>query len=64
MKKNCLLIAIIFLQLCFLEARWRNGGNKTFLAVYPECPHGLNLFSTKIAKLANAQMYKWINSLL
>jgi acetyl esterase len=47
----------------FMEARWRNAGNKTFLAVYPECPHGLNLFPTKIAKLANGRMYAWINDL-
>jgi acetyl esterase len=47
----------------FMETRWRNAGNKTFLAVYPECPHGLNILPTKIAKLANAQMHKWINSL-
>lgn len=47
----------------FMETRWRNAGNKTFLAVYPECPHGLNILPTKIAKVANAQMYKWINNL-
>jgi acetyl esterase len=47
----------------FMEARWRNAGNKTFLAVYPENPHGFNLFSSKIAKAANEQMYKWINDL-
>ncbi|MES1216953.1 MAG: alpha/beta hydrolase [Bacteroidota bacterium] len=44
----------------FMETRWRNAGNKTFLAVYPECPHGLNILPTKIAKVANARMYKWI----
>lgn len=47
----------------FMETRWRNAGNKTFLAVYPECPHGLNLFPTKIAKVANERMYRWINEL-
>ncbi len=47
----------------FMETRWRNAGNKTFLAVYPECPHGLNILPTKIAKVANAQVYKWISSL-
>lgn len=47
----------------FMEARWRLAGNKTFLAVYPECPHGLNLFPSKIAKVANGKMYQWINEL-
>jgi acetyl esterase/lipase len=47
----------------FMEARWRNAGNRTFLAVYPECPHALNLFPTKIAKVANERMYQWINGL-
>ena len=44
----------------FMEARWRNAGNKTYLAVYPECPHGLNILPTKIAKLSNELMYQWI----
>ena len=48
----------------FMETRWRNAGNKTFLAVYPECPHAFNAFPTKIAKVANERMYSWINKLL
>jgi acetyl esterase/lipase len=48
----------------FMETRWRNAGNKTFLAVYPECPHAFNVFPTKIAKLANERMMKWMNGLL
>ena len=47
----------------FMETRWRNAGNKTFLAVYPECSHGFNVIPAKIAKLANAKMYSWINDL-
>ncbi|MEP6952144.1 MAG: hypothetical protein ABI863_22830 [Ginsengibacter sp.] len=46
-----------------METRWRNAGNKTFLDVYPECPHAFNVFLTKIAKVVNEQMYKWINDL-
>ena len=48
----------------FMETRWRNAGNKTFLAVYPECPHAFNVFPTKIAAVANQRMMKWINDLL
>lgn len=44
----------------FMEARWRNAGNKTYLAVYPECTHGLNIFPTKIAKLSNQLVFNWI----
>jgi acetyl esterase/lipase len=47
----------------FMEARWRMAGNKTYLAVYPESPHGLDLFPTQIAKIARGKMYEWINEL-
>lgn len=47
----------------FMEARWRLAGNKTFFAVYPECPHAFNFFPTKIAALANGRMYEWISQL-
>jgi len=45
----------------FMETRWRNAGNKTYLAIYPECPHGLNIFPTKIARLSNELMFQWIS---
>jgi acetyl esterase/lipase len=44
----------------FMESRWRNAGNKTYLAVYPECPHGLNIFPTKLGRLANEKMFAWM----
>jgi len=44
----------------FMETRWRNAGNKTYLAVYPESPHGLNILPTKMAKIANELMCQWI----
>ena len=48
----------------FMEARWREAGNKTFLASYPECPHGFNVFPTRIAKIANERMLNWMNGIL
>jgi acetyl esterase len=48
----------------FMEARWHEAGNKTFLASYPECPHGFNVFPTKIAKIANERMLSWMNGIL
>jgi len=45
----------------FMEARWRMAGNKTYLAVYPEAPHGVDIFPTQMAKIARRQMYEWIN---
>ncbi len=48
----------------FMEARWRLAGNKTFLGVYPECPHGFNIFPTKLAANVNARMFKWIIGLI
>jgi acetyl esterase len=47
----------------FMEARWRLAGNKTFLAVYPECSHAFNFFPTKMAAMANGRMYAWISKL-
>ncbi len=44
----------------FMEARWRMAGNKTYLAVYPESGHGLDLFPTQIAKIAKTKMLQWI----
>ncbi|MEO8712569.1 MAG: alpha/beta hydrolase [Parafilimonas sp.] len=48
----------------FMEARWRMAGNKTYLAVYPESPHGIDILPTKMAKMARTKMYDWINDLL
>ena len=47
----------------FMEARWRLAGNKTFLAMYPECSHAFNYFPTKMAAAANKRMYDWISAL-
>lgn len=47
----------------FMEARWRMAGNKTYLAVYPESPHGVNILPTQMAKIAKGKMYQWINDL-
>ncbi|HRI19833.1 MAG TPA: alpha/beta hydrolase [Panacibacter sp.] len=47
----------------FMEARWRMAGNKTYLAVYPESPHGVDILPTKMAKIARTKMYQWINDL-
>ena len=47
----------------FMEARWRFSGNKTYLAVYPESGHGVDILPTKMAKAARQKMYQWINDL-
>lgn len=47
----------------FMEDRWRSAGNKTFLAVYPECPHAFNFFPTKMTKAAHERMFNWIKEL-
>ncbi|MBS1598626.1 MAG: alpha/beta hydrolase fold domain-containing protein [Bacteroidetes bacterium] len=44
----------------FMESRWRVAGNKTFLAVYPECPHAFNYFPVEIAAVANRKIQQWI----
>lgn len=47
----------------FMEARWRLAGNKTYLAVYPECPHGFNVFPSQMARVANERIFEWIAEL-
>lgn len=47
----------------FMETRWRMAGNKTYLAVYPESGHGVDILPTKMGKLAQAKMYQWVNDL-
>jgi len=47
----------------FMEARWRFSGNKTYLAVYPESGHGVDILPTKMAKASRQKMYQWINDL-
>jgi acetyl esterase/lipase len=47
----------------FMEARWRLAGNKTYLATYPESPHGFNFFPTKMAAAANKKISDWIIAL-
>src|SRR4029077_20819162 len=44
----------------FMEARWRMSGNKTYLAVYPESPHGVDILTTKMAKIARTKIYDWV----
>jgi len=47
----------------FMEARWRLAGNKTYLATYPESPHGFNFLPSQMAAIANKKMCDWIISL-
>jgi acetyl esterase/lipase len=48
----------------FMANRWEAAGNQATLYVYPECPHGFNLFPSQIAKLGNQRVNDWINGLL
>ena len=48
----------------FMEARWRMAGNKTYLAVYPESPHGVDFLPTQMGKIAKGKMFEWINERL
>lgn len=47
----------------FMEARWRMSGNKTYLAVYPESGHGVDLFPTQMARIAKQKMFQWVSDL-
>ena len=47
----------------FMEARWRQAGNRAELAVYPEGIHGFTAFPIGLAQKANARQLEFIGSL-
>ena len=47
----------------FMEARWRQAGNRAELAVYPEGVHAFNAFPIEIARKANRRMVDFVNGL-
>jgi acetyl esterase/lipase len=46
----------------FMAARWLVAGNDAELAFYPECPHGFDMFGTKVALKAHARQMQWMAS--
>lgn len=44
----------------FMESRWRSAGNKTYLALFPECAHGFYAAPLQISKVANDLYFDWI----
>ncbi len=46
----------------FMAARWQVAGNDAELAFYPECPHGFDMFATKVALKAHARQMQWMSS--
>jgi acetyl esterase/lipase len=46
----------------FMAARWQVAGNDAELAFYPECPHGFDMFGTKVALKAHARQMQWMAS--
>lgn len=47
----------------FMEARWRQAGNRTELAVYPEGIHGFTAFPIGLARKANERQLEFIRRL-
>ena len=47
----------------FMEARWRQAGNRTELAVYPEGIHGFTAFPIGLARKANDRQLDFIRKL-
>lgn len=46
----------------FMAARWQVAGNESELAFYPECPHGFDMFPSKVALKAHARQMQWMTS--
>jgi acetyl esterase/lipase len=46
----------------FMAARWQIAGNDSELAFYPECPHGFDMFPSKVALKARARQMQWMAS--
>jgi acetyl esterase/lipase len=47
----------------FMEARWRQAGNRADLAIYPEGIHAFNAFPIALARKANQRMVDFVNGL-
>jgi acetyl esterase len=47
----------------FMEARWRQAGNRAELAIYPEGIHAFNAFPIELARKANQRMFDFVNAL-
>ena len=48
----------------FMEARWRMAGNKTYLALFPECAHGFYSSPLKISEVANNLYFDWLKKII
>jgi acetyl esterase/lipase len=48
----------------FMAARWAAWGNRSELAVYPDCPHGFVGFPTALARIANERIETLIDRCL
>ena len=48
----------------FMAARWDVAGNETELAVYPESPHGFNMFPTAMARAATERIHDFVSRCL
>lgn len=48
----------------FMESRWRNAGNKTYLAVFPSAGHGFNSLNLEMSRKANELFFKWVKKQL
>ena len=44
----------------FMAARWQLAGNDAELSFYPECPHGFDMFPSKVALKARARQMQWM----
>ena len=44
----------------FMASRWELAGNETELAVYPEAPHGIDNFPTKMGQLAKDRIVGFV----
>jgi acetyl esterase/lipase len=44
----------------FMEARWRFAGNASRLLIWPEAPHGFNVYPVEMARLAQAEQHEFL----
>jgi acetyl esterase/lipase len=48
----------------FMASRWAAAGNRTELAVYPDCGHGFIVLPTELARLAKARIAAFLTHAL
>ncbi|HXA43114.1 MAG TPA: alpha/beta hydrolase [Candidatus Solibacter sp.] len=54
----------VFDDSVFMAGRWSAFGNRTELAVYPDCPHGFPILDTELGRMGRARIESFISGIV